>query len=249
MIAAHHWDQHALRQPRVTDTFDGEIVDLIDTYAAAHPVAQAFLVSQKPNWVLPPHFHDEHQFQVIMQGGGTVGRHVIEPLHVHYAAPETGYGPITAGPEGLSYLTLRASGDTGAWYLHKPGSRERMRQGLKREQHYGAPSSVMNADALADLREAQTEVLIASRADGLAAHLLRLPPDAATELAAAHAHGGRFYVVTTGAMQSTETAWPAPAVLFAPADEELTMRAGHAGLEVLVLQFPRGAQLPQRRES
>lgn len=249
MIAARQWDQHAPRQPRVTDTFDGEITDLIDTYAAAHPVAQAFLVSQKAGWVLPPHFHDEHQFQVIMSGSGTVGRHAIVPLHVHYAAPETGYGPITAGPDGLSYLTLRASGDTGAWYLHKPGSRERMRKGLKREQHYGAPSAAINATALASLREAKVEELIAPRADGLAAHLLRLPPQQTITLPATHPHGGRFYVVTAGVMQHADASLRAPAVLFASADEVLAVTAGSEGLEVLVLQFPLGAEAPQRSVS
>ena len=249
MITAQQWNQSSPRQPRVTDTFDGEIVDLIDTYAAANPVAQAFLVKQKPDWVLPPHFHDEHQFQVIMSGSGTVGRHAIAPLHVHYAAPETGYGPITAGPDGLSYLTLRATGDTGAWYLHKPGSRERMRRELKREQHYGAPSAVIGAAVLASLHEVAVEELIAPRADGLAAHLMRLPPGRSTTLPAAHPHGGRFYVVTAGVMQHADAPLCAPAVLFASADEVLTVRAGNQGLEVLVLQFPHGASAPQRSVS
>ena len=249
MITAQQWDQSLPRQPRVTDTFDGEIVDLIDTYSAAHPVAQAFLVMQKPEWVLPPHFHDEHQFQVIMSGSGTVGRHAIAPLHVHYAAPETGYGPITAGPDGLSYLTLRASGDTGAWYLHKPGSRERMRKGLKREQQYGAPSAVVNAATLAGLHEAVVEPLIPPRADGLAAHLMRLPPGQTMKVPAAHPHGGRFYVVTAGVLQHVNVSLRAPAVLFASADEVLAVTAGSDGLEVLVLQFPLGAETPQRSVS
>lgn len=220
------------------DTFEGHITDLISTSQTVQPGEQAFFVEQDPNWVTPSHFHVEQQFQVIVNGYGSIGRHQVKPLCVHYAAPQTAYGPIVAGPEGVSYLTLRKSGDTGAWYLHKPGSRERLQSGLKREQQHGAPEGRVDAAALAGLASTEVEALIAPREDGLAAHVVRIAPGQSHVLPAAHDHGGRFYVVTQGSTQIGAGQADSLAVAFASADEQPTLHAGQGGAEVLVLQFP-----------
>ena len=220
------------------DTFEGHVTDMIATHLTRQSGEQAFLVEQNPNWVTPTHYHMEHQFQVITAGSGAIGRHNVSPWCVHYSAPETGYGPIAAGPEGVSYLTLRMSGDTGAWYIHKPGSRERMQRGLTREQQHGAPQSKLSAEALASLTATTMEVLIEPRADGLAAHLLCIAPGQEHTLPAEHAYGGRYYVVSQGAVSVAGSNAQSLAVVFASADEQLTMRAGAGGAEVLVLQFP-----------
>jgi hypothetical protein len=220
------------------DTFEGHITDLIATSQTRQPGEQAFLVEQDPNWVTPAHYHGEHQFQVVTAGHGAIGRHEVKPMCVHYSAPETGYGPIVARETGVSYLTLRMAGDTGAWYLHKPGSRERMQAGLKREQQHGAPQASISAEALAQLTYTTVEVLIAPRADGLAAHLLRVAPGQSHLLASDHAYGGRFYVVTQGSVQMAEAEGQSLTVAFASADEQLALTAGSKGAEVLVLQFP-----------
>ena len=220
------------------DTFEGHITDLIATSQTKQPGEQAFLVEQDPNWVTPPHYHGEHQFQVVTAGHGSIGSHAVKPMCVHYSAPQTGYGPIVAREAGVSYLTLRMAGDTGAWYLHKPGSRERMQPGLKREQQHGAPQGSISALDLAQLTHTTVEVLIAPRADGLAAHLVRLAPGQAHTQASEHAYGGRFYVVTQGAVQVAQVEGPSLTVAFASADEQLALTAGPKGAEVLVLQFP-----------
>ena len=220
------------------DTFEGHITDLIATSQAKQPGEQAFLVEQDPNWVTPPHYHGEHQFQVVTAGHGSIGSHAVKPMCVHYSAPQTGYGPIVAREAGVSYLTLRMAGDTGAWYLRKPGSRERMQAGLKREQQHGAPQGSISAEGLAQLTHTTVEVLIAPRADGLAAHLLRVAPGQSHLLASDHAYGGRYYVVTQGSVQMAQTEGQSLTVAFASADEQLTLTAGPKGAEVLVLQFP-----------
>ena len=61
------------------DTFEGHITDLIATSQTKQPGEQAFLVEQDPNWVTPPHYHGEHQFQVVTAGHGSIGsRHHLE---------------------------------------------------------------------------------------------------------------------------------------------------------------------------
>ena len=218
------------RKTVVHETFQGFVTDMIATRLAVGTGAQAFLVEQNPHWVTPSHFHLEQQFQVVVAGEGSIGRHAAKPFMVHYAAPETGYGPITAGPDGIAYLTLRAMADTGAWYLHKPGSRERMRPGLKREQAHASPGVEDGA---------AREVLIAPRSDGLAAHLVHLSDGAPMELPAGAPDGGRFYVFTRGTARAGDASLEALGVMFAAADEAPTIIAGPEGADVLVLQFPR----------
>lgn len=242
MIRMRSWDEaRAARRPHRKDTFEGFVTDLIVPEETAPTGAQAFLVDQNPNWVTPPHFHLEHQFQVVVAGAGSIGRHEVAPFAIHYASPETGYGPISAGPEGISYLTLRAIGDTGAWYLHKPEQRERMRRGLKKQQAHGAPPRTISAAELRSLAAPVIEALIAPQEGGLAAHLVRLPPGRSLTLPSEHAHGGRFYVATCGSIRVAGTALPALATVFASFDETFAIESGPEGLEALVLQFPRNA--------
>ena len=73
---------------------------------------QAFLVEQEPNAIVHPHFHFVDQFQVVVDGGGRIGRHDVGPIMAHFAGACTGYGPITPGDGGLKYFTLRASADS-----------------------------------------------------------------------------------------------------------------------------------------
>lgn len=218
------------RKTVVHETFQGFVTDMIATRLSVGNGAQAFLVEQNPNWVTPSHFHLEQQFQVVVAGEGSIGRHAARPFMVHYAAAETGYGPITAGPDGIAYLTLRAMADTGAWYLHKPGSRERMRPGLKREQAHASPATEASLPL---------EVLIAPRSDGLAAHMMRLPEGASITLPADADDGGRFYVCTRGSVRAGACSLDALGVMFAAAGEIPSIVAGPEGADVLVLQFPR----------
>ncbi len=242
MIRMRSWDDaRAGRKPLQKDTFEGFVTDFIVPEETAPTRAQAFLVDQKPNWVTPPHFHLEHQFQIVVAGRGSIGRHDVQPFAIHYASPETGYGPITAGPEGISYLTLRAVGDTGAWYLHKPEQRERMRRGLKKQQAHGAPKTTISAADLRSLAAPSIETLIAPQESGLAAHLVRLPPGRSLTLPSERAHGGRFYVATCGSIRVADAELPAIATVFASADEKFAIGSGPDGLEALVLQFPRNA--------
>jgi hypothetical protein len=81
-------------------------------------------------------------------------------------------------------------------------------------------------------------LLIEPRADGLAAHLVRLAPGQCHTLAAQHTHGGRFYVVTQGIADVAGEQASSLAVAFAGADEQPALCAGPGGAEVLVLQFP-----------
>src|SRR5262245_4335911 len=70
--------------------------DLLISREGDAPAPQAFLIEQDPRTLVGAHFHEQDQFQVVAAGGGTIGRHPLAPLSVHYASRYTGYGPIAS---------------------------------------------------------------------------------------------------------------------------------------------------------
>lgn len=222
--------------------FVGSVTDLIVPDAEGQIRPQAFLVEQMPNWTLPTHFHLQHQFQVFVAGGGSLGKNPVERLAIHYASPHSGYGPLISGDEGISYLTLRVIGDVGAWYL--PESREHLKLRIKKQQVHGGPTTQVTPQELQALQAPVEETLIAPDDGGLAAWLVRLPPNRKA-LAPAHGEksGGRFYVVTKGALRAGDDELAGLATVFVSRDDTLDIESGEAGLEMLVLQFPEAALL------
>ena len=200
--------------------------------------AQVFLVEQEPHTVALPHFHLQDEFQVFVGGDGMLGRHPVRPITVHYANRHTGYGPITAGSDGVAYLTLRARLDLGAHFL--PESRHLMADVPRRSLH-GTPLESADADALRELEAPSLEGLLPAQPDGVAAWRLRVPSGA--PLNPPTQTGARFYVVTSGELRlATPERLARCAAVFVPRDEPpLRAAAGDAGLELLVLQFADGS--------
>ncbi len=196
---------------------------------------QSFLIEQDPDTVILPHFHLQNEFQVVVKGGGSFGRHAVRPLGVHYAGAHTGYGPITAGADGLWYFTLRPRMDQGAMFL--PESRDQMQKVPKR-QLLGEPLSVGAREAARG--EAVCEEVFPPQSDGIGGWLLRLPAGGALA-APAHPGGlGRFYLIAAGSARVTDALlgrWTT--VFVTPEEEPAELRAGDEGAAVLVLQFPR----------
>lgn len=237
MIWATTW-QDALpsRSSRSNPQFTGFRTDFLSSEKGGRPAPQAFLVEQVPNWVLPVHFHHVHQFQLVTAGRGTIGRRPLAPFAVHFTTPESAYGPITSGPKGLSYLTLRATPDEGAWYM--PESRPRMQKGLPKYQMTAEAPVVSDENSLRERHEPAIEQLIAPNMEGAAAWLLRLPANHRVDLPRAPKSGGAYCVVATGSMVATNREYGPVSAIFAAAEEEFGIAAGKQGLEVVVMQFP-----------
>ncbi len=237
MIIARTWDEaKPARRENNKATFRGFVTDFIEAQPGVEPQAQAYLVEQEPEWVLPVHFHLQHQFQVFTAGNGTMGRRAVAPLCMHYASAESGYGPIVAGPAGVAYLTLRVASDTGAWYL--PESRPHMQPGLPKKQAHGQPATRVSDEALRALDRPQVEALIASEPSGLATHLVRMGAGQVVPASAFGHTGDRFYVVTRGTMRLGGNDVTGLATIFASRDDSLDIESGKDALEVMVLQFP-----------
>lgn len=90
---------------------------------------QAYLVRQEAP-ELRAHFHEVDQFQVVLDGEGTLGRDRAVRGVVHYTDAYTSYGPIRTDPAvGLAYFTLRRRADVGIHYMPDEREQRRLRAG------------------------------------------------------------------------------------------------------------------------
>ncbi len=220
--------------PNGTGYYKGEY--MLAPVAENQPSPHAFLVEQDPNTTILTHFHQQNQFQVIIGGSGTLGRHVVEPLLVHYAGAYTGYGPIICGPQGIQYLTLRAHHDPGANFM--PEARELLMRGPK--SHFSSePIQRLSLEALTKLEGVLCEELLPLEEGGLAVILYRLPPGAHASALAPSSGAGQYRVLVSGSLLHEGQTLQPPESIFLSSDEaDSAMIAGSEGAEVLLLQFP-----------
>jgi hypothetical protein len=216
--------------------------DFLQSRAAAQDGAsvtpQSFLVEQDADSVILPHFHQQNEFQVVIRGEGCIGRHPVRPISVHYAGAFTGYGPITAGPEGLWYFTLRPKADPGAKFL--PEAREEMPKKAPKRHLLGGPVDVKETS---DRMTPVCEEIFPAQADGIGGWMARIGPQGSIGAPVLPGGLGRYYVVAAGSAAIGDAGrgealgrWAT--VFVTPDEEPVQIKAGPGGAEVLVLQFP-----------
>jgi hypothetical protein len=197
---------------------------------------QAFLIEQAPNSVIRPHFHQENQFQVVVDGGADLGRHAVAPVSVHYASRHTGYGPITSGAQGVSYFSLRDRVTALAYYL--PESRPLM-EDVPRRNVFAQRIEVAQPAQLQALPAVQLDAAIDGQPDGVAAWVVRLPPGSRNWVPLPPGGADRFHLVLAGSLRQAAEALTRLSTVFTSFDEPpLVMEADAEGAQVLVLQFP-----------
>ena len=207
-----------------------------DPYPALSPTV--FLAEQPPDCALLPHFHRQNQFQLFVDGAGSIGKEPLRPVTVHYAGAYTGYGPILSGPEGLKYFTIRSSFDTGLIWADE--AREKMVRGPKRhaQASVGAPWSV---ERLSVLDGVHHETAIAPSA-GLGAELSCLPPRADAALPPIEGSVGQFVFVLAGtALLNGATLEPWESAFVPATDGVARITAGAGGAEIIALHMPQTA--------
>jgi hypothetical protein len=193
-----------------------------------------FLVEQVPGAHLVTHFHGQNQFQVFVDGSGTIGPHALGPVTVHYAGAYTGYGPIVAGPKGLAYFTIRSVFEQGAMVL--PEKRGMLRRGPKRQFHT-EPIAPASDGELASLGAVRVDDLVADQPDHIAVRRVRLPPGAQSTGLDPSPGWGQFSLVIGGALEHAGARLGRWESLFASPDEAAPLlRAGPAGADVLCLR-------------
>lgn len=197
----------------------------------------AFLVDKKPGSVIAPHFHEVNQFQVIVGGYGKLGKQDVKPFTLHYTNGFTGYGPITAEDEGISFFTLRNRLDPGGARFF-PEGRSFMKPARKR--HRVSAHLVLSDDEALKSRTSEVlETAIELEPDGLAAWFLRAVPGVKTQAPSPADGGGQYLIVARGTLLYDGAAFPELSCVYVPADSEsMPLEAGAQGLEVLIAQFP-----------
>jgi hypothetical protein len=198
---------------------------------------QAFLVESGPdNEPLRTHFHTVNQFQYIAHGRGSVGRHEVEPGIVHYADRYTPYGPLRSGPDGLAYLTLRATTDMGISYM--PDERDQLADELDRNQIDASARRNITLDLRADpATPAGGWVDMVNEDDELRVATAVVPAEA--DLAMGPAGGtGAFVLVVAGTVDGGGARHSAGALAWCPAGESMAATAGETGARVAWLQLP-----------
>ena len=205
---------------------------------------QAFLIEMTPQEIIHPHFHEVEQFQVFFEGEGQMGRTEgkLGPAVVHYTDAYTGYGPITASQQGLSYFALRPRKDPGAIYLHKEGYREKLRPSKKR--HFSIPFVKSTQAVLGHLDHPVVEPLFDDSHyvldDGLSASLVRLGPNKSFTIHSSTQSGGQYLVNIQGVLKYGDRDFAESSVFFSePSDFSFAVESREAGAEFLVLQFGR----------
>lgn len=210
---------------------------------AIYPMA--FLVEKDAGAVVKPHFHVADQYQVVIQGGGSLGKHAIGTVAVHYTDAYSAYGPIIANDRGVSWFTLRNTWDSGALYM--PANREKLREGRAQYAHREAtcgPLPPLSVGALAALDAVSAETVIEETADGLGTWRYTVPaggsvtgPDPATG-------GGQYWLVSGGSacVPGGELLSPQSLVFVGPDEAASVMAAGPGGADLICMQFPKRAR-------
>lgn len=193
---------------------------------------QGVVVRSPPGHTLRPHFHGVPQFQVFYDGVGTIGRHDVAPLTVHYADAFTPYGPIVSGPTGLAYAVLRPRADVGAHWMPEEraalpggGPPRRFTVRLERSEVVRAGASTHDRELVAPTAEHPAAVRWVHLGPGEGAELAD-PPDGTTTLLALI--GGSLLEGCTGT---------APAFGHG-SGTAAEVRAGPRGADLLVLVTP-----------
>jgi len=211
-------------------------------------VPQLLLVEQpvKGSSVLA-HYHGTDQFQVFIDGSGLLGRQEIKPVSIHYTNRYTGYGPIVAGEEGISYYVLRPKFDqliTGQ-YLHFPEKREALKQHKShRRSEIVDGVRVRTEKELLQFRVPETERLIDAESDprdaGLFAEVLLMGANLQYLGPEPSSGGGQVFFVLQGALLYNSEAYSARSSLVLTREEKpISFSSGENGLQALVLQYPK----------
>ena len=219
---------------------DGRAIWVSQIFPASETTPEmptASFVEQHAHTAIPSHFHAVNQFQVLVEGQGTLGKRAMHAWTVHYTNGFTGYGPLCAAAADMAFFTLRNRHDAGgARYF--PAGQSFMQPAPKRH-HLVGPLSLSSPAALHRRQHTTRDLVLAQEDDGLAAWLLRLGPNMRTHAPDPAHGGGQYFLVAGGTLLHEGARLPRLSCLYVSADtDRFVLHSGVEGLEILLLQFP-----------
>lgn len=213
------------------------------TMGPDHPAAllpHALVTDMAAGETILPHFHGVAQFQIFSGGAGSMGRHQLRPLMVQFKDHHAAYGPVVAGPQGLTFFAMRMQAlNSAPVYLDKPGYREKLKPSRRRNL-VSPPLVLSTPPVLASRSTAAWEAVYPeSYDDGLSAQLLRLGRGMTVMSPSPQRSGGLYLFVVNGSLEYAQTQWPLWSMLALDhTADAVAIGGGATGLELLVLEFP-----------
>lgn len=196
---------------------------------------QAYLIEQPGDSEVAAHFHDTNQFQVFVHGKGTFGKIPINGLMVHYAKAHTTYGPISAGEDGIHYMTLRNNWDSGAKRM--PENRKNLRK-IKRSHRLANDIPIPSVHSLQSVT-IETSDLILLKEDGLGVRQFNAGPGQEFPISLETNGAGSYVFVVSGSIIHKGVDYETQSLVYRYHDDgPLIVEAGTNGTCVLLLQFP-----------
>jgi hypothetical protein len=203
---------------------------------------QALMTQMSADETILPHFHGLAQFQIFPSGSGVMGKGEVRPLMLQYKDHHTAYGPLVAGPHGLTFIALRNRiADSAPVYLSKPGYREKLKPS-KRRNWMSSHIALSTRPVLQFRKEVSWEPVYDPEkiADEMSAHLVRLGAGMSAKGPDPKAGGGWYVFVANGSLELNGGALPQWSMVYVePTEDEFELKAGRNGLEALVMQFPK----------
>lgn len=202
---------------------------------------QALMTQMSANETILPHFHGVAQFQIFPSGAGMMAKTEVRPLMLQYKDHHSAYGPLVAGPHGLTFIALRNRvGDSAPVYLSKPGYREKLKPSKRR--NWISPHIPLSTRPVLQFRkEASWEPVFETEKikDEMSAQLLRLGAGMSAMGPDPRAGGGYYVFVANGSMETNGGILPEWSIVYVePGEAALEIKASRTGLEALVMQFP-----------
>jgi len=200
---------------------------------------QGFSVRMAPGCpVLRTHFHSSDQFQLFTEGSARFANHDIAAGVVHFADRHVPYGPLRAGAEGVTFLTLRSASSAGAHFM--PENQEALGTALAEDRAHRAGAGRRNVSFdLSAIAPTTPGVWQDLRADPDELRIAVVDLGATTTAEVGPVRGdGAFLAVLTGWVHSAEGAMGPGAICWCPRDGHGHLAAGVEGARVVLLQFP-----------
>jgi rubredoxin len=179
------------------------------------------------------HYHEADQFQIIMEGEGTFGRHHVAPYCVHFTRAYTRYGPLHANPDtGWAFMVMRTRYDPGSQRaLDKlkqiPGRRPWQ---ITTRVGFPRPGPGVAMQPIPELHDD----------DGLFVSTMTMAPNTSMMTPDASHGDGQYVLVVKGGVILDGNEKQAPVVVYIKPDEAaIRIDAGAHGLEAMILNFPR----------
>ncbi|RTZ45828.1 hypothetical protein EKL30_05425 [Candidimonas sp. SYP-B2681] len=193
------------------------------------------------NEAIVPHFHGVSMFQLFIAGYGTIGNRgqELKPLTVQFKDHHTAYGPIVAGPLGLTFVALRIfTANSEPIYLSEPNYREKLKPS-KRRNLTSEPVSFSIEPILKARKEVIWEPLLKGD-DEMQARIVRLGANMKVNGPDPKASGGYYIFVGNGNVVHEGEVLPKWSMIVVENNEsEFVIQAGDEGLEALVLEYPK----------